>query len=87
MYTSVFILISCAVLKGISDEIPLSPFKSLIFLSHISVVEKIVWLYQYSIVMSITGQFVGGQVSNLAPFTQPSILGSILERHLARDSG
>ena len=26
--------------------------------------------------MSITGHFEGGQVSNLAPFTQPSILGS-----------
>lgn len=27
--------------------------------------------------MSITGQFVGHQVSNLAPFTSPSILGSL----------
>lgn len=40
MYTPVFILISSVVLKGISDEIPLSPFKSLMFLSHISMAEK-----------------------------------------------
>lgn len=40
MYTPVFILISSVVLKGISDEIPLSPFKSLMFSSHISIAEK-----------------------------------------------
>lgn len=55
MYTPVFILISSAVLKGISDEILLSPFKSLIFLSHISIVEKTEALGGYVNYWSICG--------------------------------
>ena len=73
MYTPVFILISSAVLKGISDEIPLSPFKSLIFLSHISIVEKTEVLGGYVNYWSICG----GPGLKLGSFTQPSILGSL----------
>ena len=83
MYTPVFILISSAVLKGISDEILLSQFKSLIFLSHISIVEKTEVLGGYVNYWSICG--APGLKLGSFHFTQHS--GKLVEGHLARDSG
>lgn len=89
MYTSVFILRSSAVLKGISDEIPLSTFKSPTFLHHISpIVEKTEVLGGYVNYWSICVCVCVGVRSQTQLFSlKPALSGKLVEGRLARNCG